>query len=252
MNLDDIRVKEIEELNDEEKKFVSESWTKLTTEEQEYYKPLHAEGGGEFKLPFKSQEELDRYVAKQVETGIEAKRKVKEEEKARAKTSPEERFFPEGFKARDWNEAFTVALPKIRDGIIKEIQGMNQKQRDALDKINQEFDQEFDAIVTKNPGLPAKGTEERDNWEAEIAEVGTKYKLHTMTDAYEVWKALNSAKGGIGAESVAIATEGQPAKIANPASISRGYGTGNISPKTKYYVGGGKRLDDILEQRKRE
>ena len=191
-NLDDIRVKDIEELNTEEKKFVNESWSKLTKEEQDYYKPLKEEGGGEFKLPFKSQQELDDYVAKQVESGMEARQKAREKKKAEAKIPPEEKIFPDDFKANNWNEAFKMAMPKIRESVIKEIQGMNQKQRAALDKINQEFDQEFDTIVTKNPGLPAKGTQERDNWEAEIAEIGTKYKLHTMTDAYEVWKALGS------------------------------------------------------------
>ena len=250
MNLDDIRVKDIEELNDDEKKFVGENWTKLTTEEQDYYKPLHTEEGGEFKLPYKTQEEFDSHVDKLVEDKIEARKKAREDEK-KAKTSSEDRIFPEGFKAKDWNEAFSMAIPKVQERIIKEIQGMNLKQREALDKINKDFDQEFEDIATKNPSLPKRGTTERDDWEAEVAAVGTKYNQHTMTKAYELWRNLRTAKGGVGGEAAEIITEGRPASDLTK-KISRGYGAGGSAPKTKYYVGGGRRLDDILEQRKRE
>ncbi len=162
-------------------------------------------------------------------------------------------MFPEGYKPQDWNEVFGVALPKIKEQVLKEIEQTNEKRRDQLSKINEEFDQELESIASKDPNVPKKGTQEREDWEQEIASVGTKYKLHTMTDAYDVWKALNTSTT-VGAEaSTVIQNEGRPATQVAPAShVGRGYGTGTVSHKTVYKVGGGRRLDDILEQRMKE
>ena len=58
--LDDIRLKDIEELTPDEKKVVSDNFDKLTKEEQDYYKPVKEDTGGEEYVPkFKTQKEFD-------------------------------------------------------------------------------------------------------------------------------------------------------------------------------------------------
>jgi len=252
--LDESRLKDISELSPEDKTTLNQNWESLTTEEKDYFGTVHAQAGGGdtgFKLPFKTQDEFDKYINDQVGKREETKRLEAEEEKRRAEIPPEDKLFPDGYKAKDWNEAMTTVMPKLEERLLKKIEKMNQERRDQLSKINSEFDQEFDVIASKDANVPKKGTQEREDWEAEIASVGTKYKLHTMTDSYDVWKALNTSKPPQGAEPATIPTEGRPATNL-VSKVGRGYGTGGSPTKTTYKVGGGRKLDEILEQRMRE
>jgi hypothetical protein len=249
-DLDEIRIKDLEELSADDKKALNEGWDKLTKEEQDYFGKVHSSPDNEFKLPFKTQEELDKYLDEKVAEKLEARKKEREESRKKTQVK-DESIFPEGYKAKDWNEAFSVALPKIQDRIIKSVQEMNQKQKDALNKINKEFDQQFKDIATKDKNVPKEGTKDREEWEADVADVGVKYKLHSMTDAYEVWKALATSKSSISTETAPIQQEGQP-RIAPVSKVNRGYGQSTTGNKTVYKVGGGKRLDDLIAQRMRE
>ena len=252
-NLDDIRLKSIEELDDSDKTELNKSWDTLTSEEKDYFGTVHVQAGGQdegFKLPFKSQEEFDQHIDSLVEKREEARRLQAEEEKRKAAQPSEDKLFPDGYKAKDWNEAFGNALPKIEERIIKKIENMSQERRDQFAKINEGFNKEFEDIATKDANVPKKGTQEREDWEADVATVGSRFHQTSMTDAYEIWKAMNANKPSQEVEPANLRVEGQPANLVS--KVGRGYGTGGSPTKTTYKVGGGRRLDDILEQRKRE
>ena len=256
MDLDDIRLKEVTELSDTEKKALNENWDKLTEEEQKYFGEVKSKEGGDegFKMDFKTQEEFDKYLNDKVEATIEARKKAKLEEKKKTQTPDEDRIFPEGFKAKDWNEAFTMALPKIEQRVINNISKMSNERKEKLAKIESEYDKELDSIVKSNKDLPQEG-KEREDWEAEVAQVGVDYKLTSMKDAYKVWQAVKgtTSDNSNGEDRVQIPIEGQPANQDNKriaSKVGKGYGTSNASKKTRYTPG--QRLDDLLEKRMRE
>lgn len=256
MELDEVRLKDITELLPEDKTVLNQNWDSLTQEEKDYFGTVHAgenkgEGDEGFKLPFKSQAELDQYILDKVEKREEERKLQAEEEKRKAEEKPDDKLFPDGYKAKDWNEAFATAMPKLEERMLKKIEGMNQEKRNKLAKINQEFDQEFEVLASKDPNIPKKGTPEREDWEAEVTSVGSKFKLTSVTDAYTVWKVLNSNKPSSEGEPEMIRTEGRPATDL-ASKVGRGYGSANNPSKTSYRVGGGRKLDDLLEQRKRE
>src|SRR3990167_6204974 len=105
--LDDIRLKEVGELNATDKKALNDNWDKLTAEEQKYFGDVKSSGEGEggeggFKMEFKTEEELNEFLDKRVEERLEVRRKAREEEKKKSQVSKDDRIFPEGFKAPDW------------------------------------------------------------------------------------------------------------------------------------------------------
>lgn len=253
-DLDTIRLKDVTELAPEDKTVLNENWESLTTEEKDYfgtvYTRIKTDDEG-FKLPFKSQEEFDKHIDDLVGKREEARKQQEEEDKRKATQPPEDKLFPDGYKAKDWNEAFTTVMPKLEERFIKKIENMNQERRDQFAKINTEFDKEFDVIASKDTNVPRKGTQEREDWEADVAAVGSKFHQGNMTDAYEIWKAMNVNKPSPEATPANLPTEGRPATNL-VSKVGRGYGTGGSPTKTIYKVGGGRRLDDILDQRMRE
>jgi len=251
MDLDEIRLKEVSELTDDEKKALNSNWSKLTSEEQDYFDEVKSEEDKGFKLEFKTEDEFNAYLNKRVEDTLETRRKAKEEEKKKVKVSDEDRFFPEGYKAKDWNEAFTTALPKIEDRVVKAISSMSKKRQEDLARIEKEYNKELDSIVKSNKDLPQEG-KEREAWESEVAQVGVKYKLVSMKDAYKVWQALG-AKSESGEGRTQIPYEGQPAGTEQrrvASKVGKGYGTSSSAKKTKYVPG--RRLDDLIDQRLQE
>lgn len=252
-DLDNVRTKDVADLTDNDKKVLNEGWDKLTSEEHDFFGTVHKVQDEGFKLPFKSQDEFDTYVADKATSIIEERKKAEEDKNKPGE--PEESYFPKDYKADDWNKPFQTVVPKIVDKVVSEIEKRNQARRTELEKINQDFDKELDTIASKNPALPQKGTKERDDWEADVAAVGQKYKVHTMKDAYEIWDVLNKAKPAGEPQPADMRTEGtpvapQPASVAD--KVGRGYGQGAAPHKTMYKVGGGKRLDEMIEARMKE
>ena len=198
MDLEDIRLKEPDELTDEEGKFLKENADDLTDEEKETFKDqLKEEEKEEKGFAFKSEEEFKSAVSKAVTDAVAASKKAEgeeaEEKKEEEKKGKEEDFVDPTWKAPNWNEAAKRLFPVFRDRIIGEIQTLNAKQRDRLAEINEEFDKEIEDLAKIDKTIPAKGTAERDEFEAELARIGAENKSVTnMTGAYGLWKA----KGG--------------------------------------------------------
>lgn len=240
LNLDDVRLKDADELNDDEKKFLDEHQDELTDEERDAFgievKEPEPEPEPEPKpepFAFKSKEEFDTAVEERTKAAIEADRRARLEEEARKKreVGEPEKIFEKA--PADWEEAgqriveFQERRTETRDRVVRE----------RIAAINREYDEQIVEIRRQNPNLPAKGTEEGEEFERELAEIGARFKgVTNMTEAYEVYEA----KAG-GAEKIGTKQKGVAGKVGKPS--------GGAPPLTKreYKKVAGRTLDEAEE-----
>ena len=247
MELEDVRIKEVADLSDEEKDFLKEKWDDLTEDEQTIFKDVNTEGAGkgeedkEFK--FESKEDFDKAVSERTEAILADKEKARkeEEEKAKGKGEEDERFFPDGYQAKDWNEAAKEMFPKFRERIFKEQNEVRQKTQETLDNINKEFDAEIETIAKEDKTIPAKGTKERDDFETELTQIGVEYQgVTSMTQAYKIWKALNTGEKK---------TEEVSSKQRDLAGkVGRTGGEGEPAKQRSYKEMSGRSMDEMMEE----
>jgi len=200
MDLEDIRLKDPSEITDpEEQKALTDNWDQLTEEEKTTFDEFKPEEGGEPKpFTFKSEDELVEKVT-EIQKKIRADEKAEEEarikeEEAKKKGEVIEDFADPNYRPANWNQAFKDMYPKIRDNILKDISNLTAKQRKQLDEINKGFDEEIAQIRKDNPSLPAKGTKEGIKFDKDLAAIGAKYKLGSMSDAYNIYKDTHAKK----------------------------------------------------------
>ena len=207
LDLEDVRLKEPDELSDDEAKFLKENAGELTDDEKGIFKEQLKEDEKEDEeddekkgFSFASKDEFDTAVADATAKAIKAAKDAEEAEKAGKESEKEEKtedFFEEGYKAKNWNEAAKAMYPKFKERVIADLQGMSKAQKDKLDEINKEFDKEIEELAGKDKAIPTKGTKEREAFEADLADIGVKYKgVTTMTEAYEIYKAVGGKKAG--------------------------------------------------------
>ena len=249
MDLEDVRIKEVADLSEEEKGFLKEHTEELTDDEKGIFKDIITEEKEEKKeeeFKFESKEDFDKAVAERTEEVIAAKEeeRKKEEEKAKGdKGEEDERFFPDGYQAKDWNEAAKEMFPKFRERIFKEQNEARQKTQETLDNINKEFDAEIETIATEDKSIPAKGTKERDDFETELSQIGVEYQgVTNMTQAYKIWKALNSSKEDKKTDDVSIKQKELAGKV------GRTGGEGETVKKRSYKEISGRSMDELIEE----
>ena len=198
--LDDVRLKNLDDVSEDEAKFLGEKWDDLTEEEQTVFDSVVQEdwrGSQEEPEYLKlTQDEFDNRINQAVESAVSKVKETKPKEEPAPPEEEEEGFFPEGYKAEGWNEAFQKVYPKLQKKIIKDITEAAQKKKRRLDKINAKFDQEIEELRKKDSNIPKQGTEDRREFDTRLAKIGVEYKLSSMTDAYRVYKALEKSKGG--------------------------------------------------------
>lgn len=195
-DFDDIRLKTADELTTEDKSVLKEKWTDLTDEEREAFKEsVNPEEKKEESFAFKSKEEFDQAVSERTKQIIEDREKARKEAEEKKNKPEDDRWFPEGYQAKDWNAAAEEMYPKFRERFIKENQEATKKTQEALDEINKGFDVEIDTMAREDKAIPAKGTKEREAFETELFQIGVDYKgVTTMTDAYKIYKAVHGGK----------------------------------------------------------
>ncbi len=249
MDLEDVRLKEADELDDKEKALLKENWDDLTEEEQSVFKDTvnpeeKKKEGKEEEFKFESKEELDKTVQDKVDARlaeIEKEKKEAEDKAKQTKEGEDEPFFPEGYQAKDWNEAAKTLYPKFREKIFKEQSEARTKAQEQIDNINKEFDEEIKTIAKENKDVPAEGTKEREVFEKELGEIGIKYKgVTTMTDAYDIYKALHS--GGEKKEEVGIKQRDLASKV------GRTGGEGTEVKERTYAKLSGSSMDALVEE----
>jgi len=243
VDLEDVRIKEVADLSDEEKDFLKEKWDDLTEDEQTIFKEVNTEEKKEEEFKFESKEEFDKAVSERTEAILADKEKARkeEEEKAKGKGEEDERFFPDGYQAKDWNEAAKEMFPKFRERIFKEQNEVRQKTQETLDNINKEFDAEIETIAKEDKTIPAKGTKERDDFETELSQIGIEYQgVTNMTQAYKIWQALNS--GGKKTEEVGEKQKSLASKV------GRTGGEGETVKKRSYKEISGRSMDELIDE----
>lgn len=246
LNLDDVRLKDASELSEEEKPFLKEHKDELTEAEIEAFseavdfreeeeKKEEEEEKKEEPFAFKSQEEFDKAVEDKLQATLDERaRKRREEKEAKKREAPlgePEKIFEK--EPKDWEEAGR-RIVEYKD---KRDMARATAVRQEIDTANREFDEQIVEIRRANPDLPATGTEEGDKFDRKLAEVGAKYKLSTMTDAYEIWKDTEGGKGG----GISKTQKGLASKV------GKGGGGGAPAKKRSYGEVAGRSMDEAEE-----
>ena len=245
-DFEDIRLKTADELTDDDKSILKEKWGDLTDEEKEAFKesviPEEKKEEKEEAFSFKSKEEFEKAVGERVEQTIEQREKERKDAEEKAKKPAEERFFPEGYQAKDWNEAAEKMYPQFRERFSREQQDVSKKTQETLDKINKGFDEEINTLAGENKTIPAKGTKDRETFEADLFQIGVDYKgVTTMTDAYKIYKATHEKK-----EEEKEEVDTRLRDLASKVGKSGGEGT-EIKQR-KYSEISRRSMDDLLEE----
>lgn len=228
--LDEIRLKEPDELTEDEVKVLKENVDDLTDEEKEDYKDVlvekkegeeeeEEEEGKEKPVTFKTQEAFDTAVDKRVkEMQVEAEEKKKEEEEGKK----EKRLFPKGYKPEDWNQFARDFLPVVRKTTRKDTETYTKEQRERRAEINKQLDQETEDLRKIDPSIPSIKSKKRTEFDRSIAEIMIKDpKITTVTKAYGVYKEAQ--------------TSGTKKKQKDLAGkVGGGAGTGETTKKVKY------------------
>lgn len=207
MSLDEARLKEIDDLTDEDKTSLQDNRDDLTEDERETFKDVIEEEGAAFK----TKEEVDKYLeekwAEKTEKEETAKKdaeeaeREEEERKAAEKKgeAPATPFFDPKYKAEGWEgfaqDFYKKATPRFIEAMRKAQGEDRAKQQTQIDKINQGFDQELEDLRKAGEPIPEKGTKERLAFNKELAKVGTEFRgVSNMTDAYKIYKATKGTR----------------------------------------------------------
>lgn len=201
-DLDDILLKDIDSLDDDDKKYLREHKDELEESELESYKDVLEEKkeekvdetGG---FNFKTQEELDKYLEEKIAAKIPP---VKVEEKKETEEELPD-FVSKDWKPADWNDAFKTLIkhPKFIEylaknetvkGTVKEtITETEQAKENSRKEINQKIDDEIAAIRAKDKEIPTAGTPEAVEWEKKIAQTFVDFpSLRSVDEAYRIVK----------------------------------------------------------------
>ncbi|MBU0964728.1 hypothetical protein KKC06_06840 [Patescibacteria group bacterium] len=239
--LNEIRLKEPGDLDENEIKILKEHEKELTDEEKEDYKDVLGEKEEEEEeeeeeekdkkdkpITFKTQEAFDSAVSKRVEEMQVAAEKKKEEEKEEKK---EKRFWPKGKKFKDADDFVKGIIPIIR----RDRELYTKEQRAQRVEIDRQLDKETEDLRKIDPSIPSAKSKDRREFDRSLAEIMiSDPKITTITQAYGVYKE------GL--------DDGEKAKRKKLASKIGGPGGGGSSKKTpKYEKFAGRTMDDAQE-----
>lgn len=251
MDLDDIRLKTPDEMNDEEKTFLREHKDELTDADKKDYEEVLAEKdeeeeeegeegeeGEEEKKPitFENQEAFDSAVDKRLKEMQEAADKAKEEEE---ESKEKKRFFPKDYKPKDWEQFAQDFLPFIRQTTKKDTEEFTRTQRERMAEINKQMDAETEDLRKIDPSIPAAKSEGRREFDRSIAEIMVSDpKVNTVTKAYGVYKERKVKPAG-----------GEDSDKNKNLAKKIGGGGGGEPPKKKveYKKFAGRTMDDAQE-----
>lgn len=217
MDLDKLKLKTSDELNDEEKAFIKENADKLNDEDKSAYSDFlgtpssdedNPEGGSQGEpssngnaadeankgqaapqpqgYTFKNEEEARSFIAK---TLTEEQQRQRQSAIDAAQTPAEKKYVEDNWKPKTWNEGFKMAV-KFAKEEIKEEERRTTEEREAKTK---ELEREWDDIAKAN-NVPARSTPEGQKILKEVYEVGVKYSQPNFTKAYELWHQISGGK----------------------------------------------------------
>jgi len=251
-NLDDIRLKDADELSDEERDFLRENKDELTDEELESFGDVLTEEKDEEEedkhedeekeeeeekgFSFESEEDFIEKTSRVFERVLEKREKKTDTDTEKKET---DRIFPEGFKPRDWEEAGQ----KIHEAWERKQKAMADELKRKADEINREWDNQLADLRIKNPNLPKAGTKEGASFDQELSGIIAKYKgVTNMNEAYEIWEAKHG--GGKGGENQKDVSGKQKDLVKKIGKSSAGE---EEKKQKKYQEIAGKDMDDAEE-----
>jgi len=253
-SFDDIRVKEVDDMTDEDKSVIKEHVVDLTDEEKDAFKdfipeeelPPKSEEKPEEKseekpieeFKFKTESDFQEAVAANTAKILDEREKAAAE--AKLNKPQEERFFEENYQAKDWNEAASKMYPQFKERMEKEQQATQEAQKKRIDEINEQFDKEIDEIAKTDDSVPASGTPERAEYVKELTKVGIEFKGVTdMHQAHKIYTAINATKS----------TTSPTSKQKDTASkVGRSGGEATVTKERKNSELSSRSLDDMLDE----
>lgn len=259
-SLDDARLKELDELTDDDKKTLQEHKDDLTDDELETFKDVlgeekggeeeeEEEGGEEGGEPtFKTQEEIDEYIDQKWKEK-EDTRTQKEEKDEGEEKEPE--IFTKKYKPAGWSGFAKDLVSTMREMDKKEKEKFSRE----LKEINKEFDAEIENLRKGGEDIPKKGSKERGEFDRELAKIGMKFKgVTSMGEAYEIYKVTKSKISSKGEKKEEEGDEGEEGeegkgkdKTARRVAGGSGGGTPPKGKERKYKDVATRTLDDATD-----
>lgn len=281
-DLDKLKLKTSDQLNDQEKEYITNNQDKLNDEDKEAYADFlnkdesvaetsseettteteNAEGeetatetaattesattesAVDEGFKFKSQEEAQEFVRKQ----LEESEKAKQAAIAAAPTKEEKERIDKEWKPTDWLHAKKVLGSELKDEIKKEIREEDEKERQR--QVGIQLQKEWEALA-KEKGLPSDKTPEGKTIHDSIVNFGIAAKKTTFKDAYAVWSKVPKEYGG-GFEVAKVAEEKQDEKkqISEQKKVASKIGGQSSGSGTKPVTTAGKVEYDKLHKAK--
>lgn len=216
-DLDRVRLKTSEQLDEGEKNYIKENISSLTDEDKDAYKdflqvqetpieenqpgeqdatgsetPPEGGNGGETAKPpvtpsfsFKSEEEAREFVRKQTEEN----ERQKQEAINKATTPEQKKYVEENWKPKDWDEGIRKTVEIAKKEIREEMEEARQKEIGV--KLQKEWED-----LAKEKKIPALTTKEGKAIHDNIIKYGIAAGKQTFKDAYSVWERIPKEFGG--------------------------------------------------------
>lgn len=235
--LNDARLKDLDELTDDDKALLREHKDDLTDEELTAFKDVltEPEPAKEPEPFFKSKEEADTYIEDKINARLAD---IKVPETKEPEPPKDDRFFDEGYKPKDWEDYAEKLFPKFVERMQKMSAAQREKLNQQIAERNKMFDKEIDDLRTKGEPIPARGTKEFEAFDKELAGIGMKFKgVSNMTEAYEIYKATKGTDKGDISDS--------QKQTASRVGKSGG-GSGTVTKDRKYKDVAGRSMDDVM------
>jgi len=209
-NLDEVRLKTVSQLSEDDKTFLNQNVDKLTDEDKEAYSsvlsvsetPVTPEAPATPEIPatpetpytFKSEEDAKAFVTKQLD-----EKKKKEDQDAKdkqaaidaAKTPEEKKYVEDTWKPKNWNEGIKTAAEAAAD-IVEQRQKAKEKETEENGKrLAREW-----GDVSKENKIPSLETKEGRSIHDQVVKLALQHGKTNFKDAYQLWSQTPKEFGG--------------------------------------------------------
>lgn len=273
MDIEQITEKNAEELTKEEADYLKQNAELLTDEESEKYKDIlsreeEEEDGGAVDIPddspnddvsktegdggdgegqkgisFKSQEELDAYIAQRTAQAKTPTKDKDSEDEGDEFEIPD--FFDKSYRPQDANELARKIAEKLLPLAAQSFAKMTAKEKKQVEETNKALDEQYDSLVSEGK-VPKRGTDEAKKVDQTLTTLMLQYKLPDFKSAYDLYSKIPEEHGG-GYKTQQRTPVDANKKRAAIVAGSRGGTVQTQSPKMTYKDLSTKSMDELLE-----
>jgi len=207
MDLDQLKLKTADELNDDEKDYLRTNVDKLDDEDKDAYAsflnpatpdpvtpgsvtpdPVVPDPESPPTFSFNNEDEAKQFVQKAF---AEEQDRQKQAAIDAAKTPEEKVWLDDNWKPKTWREGIQIAVQEALATADKK----RADETTAQETNRKAFENEWDGLIKAN-SLPARDTDEGKKVLKSVYDIGVKYGQPSFTKAYELYKILPSDQGG--------------------------------------------------------